>query len=401
MAVNGSAPEAGQALSLAYQQVIGRTPTAAELALGVQQLQDGTPLSALRAFLATTGYAAAAIGTLYTDVLGRPVTAAELAGDERNLARGGSLAGLRSTLSTTAEAAGAVTRLFETTVGRIPTAYAEVPRTQAALAAGASLSSLRNVLATSAEERNVIALAYQHVLGRASTVAELLATEQALVAGKTTIEAAEAALTRGAEFAAHVNAAFEAALGRPANAVELAADRSEILGLAQTQSLERPAALSIDSGSFSFKDLQTQLGQLQGGAPAVFGNTIQISPQTIAGSSGLVYGLLNNDALITAHPVSVRDEYGTAAGNPFGDDVINGFNPATDIIQLQGRQAASFEALAIQSRPAFFSPPTVDSTGTNNPGGTAITFAGGATIELTGVTGAPGNALTAANFRFV
>lgn len=161
-------------------------------------------------------------------------------------------------------------------------------------------------------------------------------------------------------------------------------------------------------GGYGLRTLQTQLRQLSGGPPIEIGNTIAVSPHTIGDSvfsdqptinGRIAYGLLNNDALIAAHSVQVTAQYGSAGS--YGVVDITGFDIGKDIIQLQTRQAANFDALTLVPHPAFNQPGTFETSPINHPGSTTITFPGGAPITLDAVTGQPGNQLTAANFRFV
>ena len=529
--------DAGQALILTYEQTIGRPPTAAELTLGLQQLQDGTPLSALRDFLATTGYATVAVSQVYTDVVGRAVTAPELASDEQELANGGSLAGLRSYLATTKEADGKLEALCTDVVGRAIT-MGELTGDEAAIGAGATtLAGLRSYFATTNEAEGKLKSLYADVVGRAATRSELtggeaaigagtvtlgglrgyfagtdeaagklqslysaelgraitpgeLAADQQLIAGGSSLAAirsyfatsaevveafyqryyiafsdrppatdllsGEQALAGGAdlasavvgasvtapfiysvfesslgmppgasevaaaeqdlatklrgpdsaslppgaaavatiavaaaspEFTNAINAAFQAAIGRPANAVELAAERSELsAGLFYNGHTE-----------INLTTLKMEIAELSGGPPPQGVFDVYITPQTIAGSPGTIYGLLNNDALTSSsRAVAVA----TLSGGVSVTDIFN-FNPATDVIQIESRQAASFSALRIAEvkEPPYGSrtghdrvPPQFYSTDTQ------INLGNSATIILDDT---PLATLTAANFHFV
>lgn len=516
----------GQLLMLAYEQIVGRPPTTAELTLGLQQLQDGTPISALRAYLATTGYAAAAVDQVYTDVTGRAVTAPELASDEQSLADRGSLAGLRSYLATTNEAGGKLETLYTDVVGRTittgeltgdgaaigagtatlaslrsyfattneaagklqavytdvvgrtatPTELSgieaaigastatvaglrryfatsneavnklqslysaelgraitpsELTADQQVIAGGASLAAIRTYLSTSTEGVNAFDNEYKNAFGDLPGPADLLSGEQALAGGANLASAvlgtpgtvpfidavfqsllgsapsaseeaaaeqnlaidlrgavnlhntagyvpsATTAVTAAAaaspEFANAINAAFQAAIGRPANAVELAADQSEL-------SVPPPGTTA-----FTLAMLKAQIAELSGGAPPQGVGNVQITPQTIAGSPGFVYGLLNNDALMTSGLTGVQpilNGHGVSRSNVYG------FDAATDVLQIESRQAANFAALKVTEVPVSM---------TGGPS-THIDLGGAATIVLVEF---PEALLTAANFRFV
>jgi hypothetical protein len=183
-------------------------------------------------------------------------------------------------------------------------------------------------------------------------------------------------------FANDINAAFQATIGRPANVVELAADRSE---------LQLGSGVSGQQGTVTIATLQTQIAELSGGAPpreAEPSSNIYITPQTIAGVSGQVYGLLHNDALIALNPVVI-----TASLSGTQATYIQGFNPATDILQIESRQASSYAALNVHEL-------GVGSYGFNPASNsfTEVDVGGGATIIVEGVSNA---VPTAANFHFV
>ncbi len=358
LATTGEAAGAISALSIA---VLGRASTAAEVAGAEQSLASGGSLSGVRAYLATTQEAANAITAVFNADLGRAPLAADLPGLEQALANGASIANFRSYFAGTAESANAITATFQQTVGRTPSA-ADIANIQADFASGWSVSGLRSVLAASAEEGTDVTRAYQNDLGRAASPADIAASEQ-YIAGGGSLQALQSSLVGSPEFAGDINTAFQAALGRPANAVEIAADRSQVLSSYST-------AASI----------RAQVAELSGGdRPSGDGAVVAITPQTIAGSGpNLVYGLLNNDAALSAHPLTVLDETGAGLSLP----TITGFNPTTDVIQLQSHQEANFAALSI----------------TPITGGATVYVGNGGFIDLSGVAPA---SLTAANFRFV
>ena len=354
--------EAATALGNLWMAVVGRAITARELPADEQALASGASLASLRGVLATSAEAAGKLAGLFNDTVGRAPLASELPVDEGALAGTASLASLRMVLGASAEEAAAVTALFTSVLGRAPTA-AELPVVQQQIGNGAILGNLRAVLASSAEEAGAITAAYQSVLGRTPSPAEIQAVE-AGIAGGGTLAAAKAALVNSAEAGNDVTAAFQSALGRPANPVEVAASRSE-----------------LQSG-ISLAVVRTQVAQLAGGpAPQPAGApTIAITPATLAGAGpSLVYGLLNNDALIAGAAETVTDQFGGASG----EAVISGFNPAVDVFQIEARQAASFAQLT-------FAQPNATDTLIGVPGGAAFLL-----------HGTPQAALTAANFHFV
>ncbi len=360
--VLASSAEAASAVANVFQAVVGRGLAPGEQQGAAGALAGSASLASLRSILATSAEAAGKAGALFNDTVGRAPTATELPAIERALAGAASLVGLRAALSTSAEEATAVTALFNAVLGRTPTA-AELPAVQQAIGNGASLGSLRAMLSASAEEGNAVTTAYGSVLGRVPSPAELQAAE-AGIAGGGTLAAAKVALVNSAEVANDVTTAFQSALGRPANPVEIAADRSE-----------------LQSG-IGFTVVQTQLGQLSGGpAPRPAGNPlIAITPATLGGPGpGLIYGLLNNDALVAGTAETVNATFSGVSG----EAIITGFNPAVDVFQIESRQAASFAQVS------FFALDATD---------TVVSVPGGASFVLNGT---PQAALTAANFHFV
>ena len=364
-----SSTEAGNAVGGVFQAAVGRAPTAAELPGAQAALVGGTSLANLRGALAGSAEASVKLQALYPAVLGRPVTGPELAGDAQALASGSTLAGLRAALATSDEAARAVDSLYLTTVGRYPVQSTGVPAVEQALASGSSLAEQRQMLATGGEGTTVLTSLFQTVLGRNPTGTELPAAEQAVASGGT-LQGTKASLVASPEFVTRVNAAFQDALGRPANAVEIAADQSDLSAV--------PAPQDPNYGLAGYQ-------------------MVPVTPVTIAGSGpNLVYGLLNGglangltfaDAVVSAQPLTVM---GAPMANAFNHDavpslagdIIGGFNPQTDYIQVEASQASSFGAITLT---AYF-------------GGTLASFGSNSTIELSGL--AP-SALTPANFRFV
>ena len=357
--VLANSAEAVAAAASIFQAVVGRGLAAGEPQGVANALAGGASLASLRATLSTSAEAASKIGLLFSGTVGRAPTATELTAVAGALGVGASLASLRGVLGTSAEEGTAVTGLFNAVLGRAPTA-AELPAVKQAIANGASLGSLRAVLSASAEEGNAVTAAYQSVLGRTPSATEIQAVE-AGIAGGGTLAAAKAALVNSTEVANDVTAAFRAALGRPANPVEIAADRSE---------MQSGIGLTV---------VQTQLAQLSGGpAPRPSGNsTVAITPTTLGGS-GLVYGLLNNDALIAGAAETV-----SASFSGSGEAIITGFNPAVDVFQIESRQATSFAQVSLVALDAA---------------DTLVSVPGGASFMLNGT---PHAALTAANFHFV
>ncbi len=388
--------EAASKLQALYTDVVGRPITASELSSDAAAIGAGiATLGGLRNYFATTTEAVGKLQSLYITELSRAVTPGELATDEQIIAGGGSLAAIRGYLSTSQEAVGALTVELQGAFTHSLQAPADLVSSEQALAGGASLAAA--VVGTTASSTYINAT-YQSLLGVAPNAAQVSTIKQGIADYLTKYYPGLYNITGGhpnppyvdvqgpilsvaagsPEFTNDVNAAFQAAVGRPANAVELAADRSEL------------------SAGFNINSIRTQIAELSGGVPptpATAGQTIAITPQTIAGSPNFIYGLLHNDALISPFAVvSVFDDL----TNPGGDFVhlTNGLassksDLAVDIFQIESRQAASFGDLSFSQ---------VAGSG-YTPTSTVITFKNDPNITIT--VDAPQTSLTAANFRFI
>ena len=243
-------------------------------------------------------------------------------------------------------------------------------------------SDIRVSTAPTAVEFDISNL-YQTILGRAPDSGGLAYYAQ-YVADGGTLAGVQTALVNSAELVGDISSAYQSALGHPANAVEIAAGQSEL------------------QSNVTFATLQAELGQLSGGpAPDPTPYPVPITPQTIAGDApNLVYSLLNNDALITSTSIPVTDFYGNGSGAE-----VYGFNPATNIIQLQAAQtfAAPGPAGSTLQVPDGQNGDVayVQISGTTDNRGystTTISLPGDKSISLSGISD---TSLTAANFRIV
>ena len=427
-----------QALILAYEQTIGRNPTPAELALSQQQLGSGTPIASVRAYLANSGYGAAALARLYSDVVGRAPTLPELAANQGYLANGGSLATLRNYFAATNEAAGKLRSLYATELNRAVTP-AELAADERLVAGGSSLAAIRGYLSTSAEAVQDLTAQFKTALGTAPALSDLQSAERALAGGAsqpaavagapgtaafidaeyrlllgvapstapvsaieqgiaahltkpypgyevsaTTLaaQATTAAAAATPQFTDGINAAYQAAAGRQASPVELAAAKSE-LGA-------NPFNAYSPQKTVTLATLKAQIAELSGGAPPQVGSagtSVEIRPQTVLGTPGFISGLPNNIVLISAS----QDVYTLAAFQGSGSASINTFDTGRDTLQIPKQQAADFNALTLS-----------ESTVPIGPGDTEfithISLPSRSTIDLPFVTQ---SSLTPANFQFV
>ena len=345
-----------------YLSILGRPADAPGLANAVAAVGDGATLAQIAAGLASSPEGQAIIGVFYQAELGRAPDSDGLAGATSYLASGGTLSGLRSGLGTSAEAQSDLAAIYQTELGRAPD-QPGLANFEQFLAAGGSLAAVRASVAASPEAQDDLAGFYQAILGRAPDSGGLAYYTQYLAGGGSQ-SAILTGIINSQEVTSDISNAYQSALGHAANAVELAAGRSEL------------------ASGVSSAILQTELGELSGGPtpPFSFG-VVSITPQTISGGApNLVYSLNSNDALLASQPESV---YTYDAANVGGANVV-GFNPATDIIQVQLTQAASFADLHL------FAASATD---------TALTLGqGGSSLFLNGV---PETSLHASNFRFV
>lgn len=393
--------EAVGKLQALYTDVVGRSITASELSSNAAAIGAGmATLGGLRNYFATTSETVGKLQSLYTTELNRAITPGEMAADEQIIASGGSLVAIRGYLSTSQEAVGALTVELQGAFTHSPQAPADLVSSEQALAGGTSLAAA--VVGTAASSTYINAT-YQSLLGVPPTAAEVSTIKQGVTDFLTKfypsqyndstphpnppyIDVQSSFLSVAAaspEFTNDVNAAFQAAVGRQANAVELAADQSEL------------------SAGFNINSIRTQIAELSGGAPptpATDGQTIAITPQTIAGSPNLIYGLLHNDAFISSSVTALPDRAsvigsltnpGGGSVNPPYDVGSRMFDFAGTIFQIESRQAASFGDLSFSQVTGSGYAPTY----------TVITFKNDPNVTITAY--APQTSFTAANFRFV
>ena len=377
-------------LQALYQAELGRAITAPELDAGLASLGQGTTAAQIRAYLATSTEAATALLRQYQATFGAPATTAALAGSEQALAAGANLqaavaANHSATPSgTSTDNAVQLLTLFQA-VFKGPESVADLAASEQALAGGASVAT---AAVSNPYGLPLIADAYQRLLGSAPTAGDVAAVAQAFTQTVGTRyptqdadglqEALNVAAAASSTFTNAINASFQAAIGRPANAVELAAYRSELDSGAES-SFDRPYNVQPAP---TLPALEQQIAQLSAGPSATYGTlsaVAAITPQTIAGVPGFVYGLFDNDALISP----------SASAN-VSTGFVGNFDPRTDILQVERSQAASFGALnLVQTNPGQNGSQILFTT---------VQLAGGASIELVNVQRSD---LSPANFRFV
>lgn len=344
-----------------YAADLGRWVDQASLVGFVHYLAAGGTQATIRAEMADSAEAAAAIDAFYAAAMGRPASSADITGWQQQFAAGSSLSTLRSQLAASPEAATAINARYIAELGR-PASTGDTTGWQQQLAAGSSVSTLQTELAASPEAAAAISNTYMTDLNRPASTADIAGWQQQLAAGGSLATLNAGALS-SPEFAGAIAADYQAAAHSAPNAMDIAGDASEI------------------SSGVTWATLQTQIAQLDGGpAPREAIPFVPINPQMISGGGpSFVYGLLNNDSLLTAQPETV---YLTTSGAS-GLAILNDFNPATDIIQVQAGQAANFAAIQNDSH----------LSGT----ATAILLTDGAEIYFSNVLPSQ---LSASNFRF-
>ncbi len=349
-------------ISALYLSVLDRPADTAGLAAAVAAVGNGVTLAQVAASLAASPEAQSDIANLYQTELGRASDSAGQANATQYLAQGGSLAVLRAGAATSPEVKADIAAIYQNELGRAPDQAGQGYYEQY-LGNSGILAAVKAGIAASTEAQSALAHTYQTILGRTPDSGGLAYYTQYLAEGGSQ-SSILAAFVNSHEATNDISNAYQSALGHAANAAELAAGRSEL------------------ASGVPATTLQTELGELSGGpAPAFSEGGIVITPQTLSGSGpDLVYSLNSNDALLAGQPESVFTYNAAGLG---GANVI-GFNPATDIIQVQATQAASFTDLHLFAA---------------SPSDTAVTLGHGGTSLFLG--NVPETSLHASNFRFV
>ena len=351
-----------------YPAILGRPIDPSGLQSYQALLDSGVSFAAVETSIAESVESETDIGQIYAADLGRWVDQSSLVSWVGYLANGGTQAAVRVTVAYSPEASAAINASYQASLGRAATS-ADIAGWQQNLANGSSLSVLHTDLVSSVEAQQAINSVYVDDLSRGASPAELNAQVQALSAGGTIAALNNAALS-SPEFTADIAADYAnsgAPLGKTPTPVEVAADASEI------------------RSGIPLSTVQIQIRELGGGPTPETVQLTTINPQTInSPGPSFVYGLLDNDALITQGPETVTAEQNAGRGGTAAD-FVSGFNPLTDVFQVQSSEIPSFAA--IQS--------TLQQFGST---GTYINLGNAHGVELANVTP---QQLTAANFHFV
>ena len=396
-------------VSALYQRILNRPADAAGLAAAAAAVDAGVSLQQISVSLALSAEAQFDINTLYLNELGRPADAVTLDADITYLANGGTLLNLQVALGQSAEAYMQLQQMWQAIVGE-PFASTYF---QTYLADGGTLAGVRSFLAGSAYGQGDVGSVYATVLNRAPTAAELASATAYLAGGATprilpplpSIGYAGSpvgntlisSLANTGEVIADINAAYQAAFGHAADAVEIAGAQSELVSGATL----RDVIGQIDRAGPVPTQLPPDL------AAGLTGYIATVTPQMIGGSAGsFAYPLSGGDNLISPNPgLSVL--YGFGAVPYYGQHggagalTVTGFNPATDVIELQSGQMLAPNT-AVTFHGGIYDPvlPGADIGGASvtQVGNAAVIQLGSLGVNLAGVNA---SSLTAANFRFV
>ena len=294
--VLGTSAEAATAISNTYSAELGRPAAAADIAGWQSNLAHGDTLAHLQSVLGISLEAAAAITGAYNAALGRPAFAADISGWLNNLAHGDTLAHLQSVLGASSEAATAITNTYTAELGR-PASTADVAGWQSNLANGDTIGHLQSVLSGSSEAINAIGNTYVGVLGRVASIEDFSGWESNLAHGDS-LGHLRSLLASSSEAAGDISSVYQRALGHAPDPLQIAAGQSELLS------------------GLNLAQVYGQIGAIKGGSiPTIVAtatNTIQITPQTIAGTNGtrMVFGLPDNLGVVIAGSAQVSAQVG-------------------------------------------------------------------------------------------
>ncbi len=206
-----------------YQQVLGRTPSSAELASWTQQLMAGAPLSTAQTTLANSAEAQQKLTLAYRAIYGQPLSATRLSTATGELTAGETLQQVEAPWS--AEAQTEITALYQQVLGRTPSS-AELTSWTQKLMAGMPLSTAQTTLVNSAEVQQKLTLAYQAIYGQPLSATQLSAATGELAAGET-LQQVEAPWS--AEAQTEISALYQQVLGRNPDPIGFAAWTEQLI----------------------------------------------------------------------------------------------------------------------------------------------------------------------------
>ena len=176
------------AVAATYQSVFGRAPNAQESAGWAEQIGDnGVTVAQLATVLADSPEGAARVSALYEQVLGRSstgVSSSEIASGQAYLAQDepNGLASLRASMASSAEAQAAIRTVYQNVLGRAASST-EVSTAENALANGATLADLYSSAAVSPELTVDLTSVYEGAFGTAPSAAALTFLRQQISGG--------------------------------------------------------------------------------------------------------------------------------------------------------------------------------------------------------------------------
>ncbi|HTW28765.1 MAG TPA: hypothetical protein VME92_16685 [Acetobacteraceae bacterium] len=387
-----------------YRSVLGRAPSAGELASQSALLEGGRALSWLRTNLAVSAESETKLAAAFSKVLGQTATSPMLKSMMATVAHGTSLAGMSTELAT-------IDSLSNQILGTAPDAGTIATMLQEYVV-GRSDAQIRTNLAWSPASQQIASDAYQQDFGHAPKPGVLGGLLNAM-AGGATLATVETGLLQQAAADQPVIGGVVASqtVSATGNLLPFAALTLTDPDPLQTESATvtlapgpgtmtaRAGAMSADglhltlSGTVGFvqNHLNTLMINPKVGAPAQLSLTVTNGIGNSSSASATISVETTTPAAMTFIYASAGNDQLPATLNPDlfvvgadgGQDVITGFNPAHDIIQLPAADLASFAA--------------VEDHMTAAAGGTHIALSASSGIQLAGI--AP-SSLQAGNFHF-
>lgn len=218
-----ASPEAVNDIQTVYQQVLRRSGGRDEVAPYLNALATGQSLAQVlgqvRSTLATSAEAQADIQDVYEQVLGRDTVGTEMTDRETELINNQTLAGMRLALAKTPTGQADIQDIYEEVLGR-PADPDGLTAYTTHLGTDLSLSQVRVAIAASSEAAQGIQSMYWQELGRAASNPEISAAQDALGWGVSRADL-RAPLAYSTEAATRIDDVYEQVLGRDAGSSEL------------------------------------------------------------------------------------------------------------------------------------------------------------------------------------
>ncbi len=374
-----------------YQQVLGRPVDTGGLAVWQQYLtQPGNSLASMRTALAYGGETTGDIGTIYQQVLGRPVDTGGLAVWQQYLTQpGNSLTSMRTALAYGGETTGDIGTIYQQVLGRPVDTGGLAVWQQYLTQPGSSLTSMRTALAYGGETTGDIGTIYQQVLGRPVDTGGLAVWQQYLTQPGNSLTSMRTALAYGGETTGDIGTIYQQVLGRPVDTGGLAVWQQYLTQPGSSLTSMRTAlAYGGESQGYVSSMLQKDEGHTPTATEVVAGqtqladglSTVNLNTQTLLLNSSPTFIVAKGGSIVAPAGVDVFE----IGPGQFGQNIISGFNPAHDILQLSQTQ--------------FPNVGTVLADESVSGGSVQISLDASHSILLQGVS--PG-ALSSANLRFV